>query len=320
MAVRIARQQEDSESEIVLVPLGARGGPESRMLCPACPADASVAKGTLFNRMFGRDYSYCCPGAPVWAITRTRTATQTQTMTAGGGGGGSAGGGSTGKAVHRGQAWYDNNNDKKYTPGADKLVANQWVILWLPNGQILGRAKTDSKGAYSMQSKVYKSTKLSISLLKAPTQPIMSFWTGKNGNSRVVMPVPPPRISGRVYRKTTRKVAGRAKNEVVGKPLANSFVLIKFAVNGTLWKRVPTDSQGRYNWAYSGTTGKRYPFLQILILSPDSKIMKASRLDGNGNGAIKDVVLPPATKVKVRLRSARVIKWAITHHSVSASY
>lgn len=246
---------------------GAAGSPRApashlykRNLCPICPSGASVSSPYLLLRTFGDwlGMQFCCPSRSIVTITSTRTATKTSTVIA--------------KAIHAGRAFDDNNKDGRYTAGIDDPIAGKWVVI-RHGSKILGRAKTDARGRYTLVTKAYPKARLSISLLRLPRTLVKMVITNRSGGSQALIPVAPPVIKLSAFYDLDLDGL-KAANE---KLAAGTVLLIKFT-NGTLWKRISLDA-GVLAFRYR----HRMPNMPLIVQTRDGKVTMRIRLDARGH-------------------------------------
>lgn len=190
-----------------------------------------------------------------------------------------------GPASHIGMLFFDNNNDGQWTEGIDEKVANKPVFLLTKSGKILGKGKTDTDGKYKISSPVRPNTKLFIYLTNAQ---VGRITTGQKGNSRFLLPIPPADIRGTAFYDLNRN-GKKEKNELV---LAKTSIVLKR--NGTLWKKIPTDGEGKFEFPY-GRAGSRFPSARITFELADGHRIKEGKLDAAGNW-VKDLAIAPVSQ------------------------
>lgn len=211
--------------------------------------------------------------------------------------------------IIRGLVYYDVNKDGKISAG-EPPIAERWLFVRGPDGSILARAKTAKDGSYQLRTgKFFKKTKLSLTLLTAPARPVAYFITGSAGNADVIVGLRPPTYRGTLYvsmggpKNTRGRESGTAARRAAlasgstalqdikagDIPLANQVVALRF-MNGSIWKKVTTDSYGEW----SLETRKRYPYLKLVATAMNGKVQRPFRADGNGYTDPIDMPVPGA--------------------------
>lgn len=126
---------------------------------------------------------------------------------------------------------------------ADQPLANTWVRLIRPNGQVYGRVKTNANGIFRfMPRQGYHYMRIRVVLESDPRQVLAILQTDVKGNGQIRLPLPPKRpvliCTDVWYDKNQDKEHDRGEKHAV-----NEILVFKRA-NGTEFGRTIVDKDG----------------------------------------------------------------------------
>lgn len=237
---------------------------ERRNLCAFCPSGASVFQRSLLVKAFESIASvqYCCPApSPATPLLVPRAKKPTKVSAAR-------------KATHIGLIYDDIDGNGMFTPGIDKPLPKKWVVL-RSEGKVIAQIRTDGLGRYFFVGKAKPWTLLSVSLLRNPSNILDRIQTGRLGDTRALVAIPPPKLKGSAFYDLDLD----GQKSATDKPATAIKLRVEFA-NGTIWKEVSTDANGKFGFIYH----RRMPYKKLLLTTGNGKAKKQVQLDADGNG------------------------------------
>lgn len=182
---------------------------------------------------------------------------------------------------------YDHNKNGRLD-AADKPIVNSAVEIRFLNNTLLKKVKTDAKGHFEFEYNRAPFAKLVIIGLSGKIR--KTFRADGNGNAKIEIPLMPVIPKGTISALVYVDINGNQKMDGSEPGAAEISLDLKFAANGTFFRRVKTDTTGRFS-----ILSVNLPNTKFQVVGPDgSTILGFITTDGQGTGT-NVFYIPPST-------------------------